>query len=156
MALPVATKALLDRLTSAVKGQAALVPARIEPIVPPANPSATQIVFQDDGGVNISLPDGRSHIVPVDFAAPFYAAHVSAEAISEHANRMLDDRTPQLVIQHPETGLVQAIFRADNAEIHDKAREKLEQGRILDAVVQHFQLREQEFEIIQYTPPDER
>lgn len=158
MALPADIKAMFDKLQAAVAGKPAPAPEQAEPVVnlPKNEDGRVSIQLQADGSGLITIEDGSTHVVPPEFAGPLYAAHISAMAISDHANRMLDNRTKQIVIQHPETGLVTDVLRADNDEIHGKALEKLAQGRHLNAVKQHFALRDQQFEIVQYIPPEER
>jgi hypothetical protein len=75
-------------------------------------------------------------------------------AVAHESSEWARNRTPLMVIQHPETGLVTGIYRAQDVDVHDKAKEKLGQGRILTAVVQHFALHEEPFEIVQHEEPN--
>jgi hypothetical protein len=59
-----------------------------------------------------------------------------------------------MVIQNPETGLVTGVFRAIDEKTHEKAIEKLQQGRLLQAVEQHFQLQEVPYDLVQHTEPN--
>jgi hypothetical protein len=117
---------------------------------------ARVINFED---IEFGADDQGGYVQHDDFGRfelpPELATAIAAQlAIAHESNEWARNRTPLMVVQHPETGLVTGIYRAQDVDVHDKAKEKLGHGRILTAVVQHFALHEEAFEIIHHEEPD--
>lgn len=144
-------KGLVTGLASRLEAEEAAATQAAEPTQPaPGNPpKPLQINLEDltivaDNGSGSVTYQGQTYPLPPEVA--FGLAIMYAKQQIKHA--------PLLIAQDPETGLVLGVYRAADTETHDKVREKLEAGRLLSAVEEHYQLQHAEYEVIHYTAPD--